>query len=105
MDIWWNFNFCLITQIVTGLVLAMHYIAHDMAFDSVEHIMRDVNYGWLIRYIIQMVHQCFLAVYIHIFRFYGSYKSPREIIWIIGIIIYLLMMGAAFMGYTFLGDK
>ena len=97
-------TFCLITQIVTGLTLAMHYIAHaDMAFESVEHIMRDVNYGWLLDIFMQMVLQCFfLAVYIHIFRslFYGSYKSPREIIWIIGIIIYLLMMAAAFMGYV-----
>ena len=82
----------------------MHYIAHaDMAFDSVEHIMRDVNYGWLIRYIhANGASMFFLAVYIHIFRslFYGSYKAPREIIWIIGIIIYLLMMAAAFMGYV-----
>ena len=99
-----SLNFCLITQIVTGLTLAMHYIAHaDMAFDSVEHIMRDVNYGWLIRYIHSNgASMFFLAVYIHIFRslFYGSYKSPREIIWILGIIIYLLMMAAAFMGYV-----
>jgi len=84
--------------------LAMHYIAHaDMAFDSVEHIMRDVNYGWLIRYIhANGASMFFLAVYIHIFRslFYGSYKAPREIIWIIGIVIYLLMMAAAFMGYV-----
>ena len=108
LNYWWTFGgiltFCLITQIVTGLVLAMHYIAHaDMAFESVEHIMRDVNYGWLIRYIhANGASMFFLAVYIHIFRslFYGSYKSPREIIWIIGIIIYLLMMAAAFMGYV-----
>ena len=83
----------------------MHYIAHaDMAFESVEHIMRDVNYGWLIRYIHSNgASMFFLAVYIHIFRslFYGSYKSPREIIWIIGIIIYLLMMAAAFIGLCF----
>ena len=108
LNYWWTFGgiltFCLITQIVTGLVLAMHYIAHaDMAFDSVEHIMRDVNYGWLIRYIhANGASMFFLAVYIHIFRslFYGSYKSPREVIWIIGIIIYLLMMAAAFLGYV-----
>ena len=104
MDVWWYFDFCLITQIVTGLTLAMHYIAHaDMAFDSVEHIMRDVNYGWLIRYIHSNgASMFFLAVYIHIFRslFYGSYKAPREMIWILGIIIYLLMMAAAFMGYV-----
>ena len=108
LNYWWTFGgiltFCLITQIVTGLTLAMHYIAHaDLAFESVEHIMRDVNYGWLIRYIHSNgASMFFLAVYIHIFRslFYGSYKSPREIIWIIGIIIYLLMMAAAFMGYV-----
>ena len=108
LNYWWTFGgiltFCLITQIITGLVLAMHYIAHaDLAFSSVEHIMRDVNYGWLIRYIhANGASMFFLAVYIHIFRslFYGSYKSPREIIWIIGIIIYLLMMAAAFLGYV-----
>ena len=108
LNYWWTFGgiltFCLITQIVTGLVLAMHYIAHaDMAFQSVEHIMRYVNYGWLIRYIhANGASMFFLAVYIHIFRslFYGSYKSPREVIWIIGIIIYLLMMAAAFLGYV-----
>ena len=108
LNYWWTFGgiltFCLITQIITGLTLAMHYIAHaDMAFESVEHIMRDVNYGWLIRYIhANGASMFFLAVYIHIFRslFYGSYKSPREIIWILGIVIYLLMMAAAFMGYV-----
>jgi ubiquinol-cytochrome c reductase cytochrome b subunit len=108
LNYWWTFGgiltFCLITQIVTGLVLAMHYVAHaDMAFDSVEHIMRNVNYGWLIRYIhANGASMFFLAVYIHIFRslFYGSYKSPREVIWIIGLMIYLLMMAAAFMGYV-----
>ena len=108
LNYWWTFGgiltFCLITQIITGLVLAMHYIAHaDMAFSSVEHIMRDVNYGWLLRYVhANGASMFFLAVYIHIFRslFYGSYKSPREIIWILGIIIYLLMMAAAFMGYV-----
>ena len=80
----------------------MHYIAHaDMAFESVEHIMRDVNYGWLIRYIhANGASMFFLAVYIHIFRslFYGSYKSPREIIWIIGIIIYLINDGCCIYG-------
>ena len=108
LNYWWTFGgiltFCLIIQIVTGITLAMHYIAHaDLAFESVEHIMRDVNYGWLIRYIHSNgASMFFLAVYIHIFRslFYGSYKSPREIIWIIGIMIYLLMMAAAFMGYV-----
>tara|TARA_B100000965_G_scaffold306745_1_gene265674 strand:+ start:236 stop:1492 length:1257 start_codon:yes stop_codon:yes gene_type:complete len=108
LNYWWTFGgiltFCLITQIVTGLILAMHYIAHaDMAFESVEHIMRNVNYGWLIRYVhANGASMFFLAVYIHIFRslYYGSYKSPREIIWILGMIIYILMMAAAFMGYV-----
>ena len=89
-------TFCLITQIVTGIILGMHYIAHaDLAFESVEHIMRDVNYGWLIRYVhANGASMFFLAVYIHIFRalYYGSYKSPREVIWIIGMIIYFLMI-------------
>ncbi|MDC0943369.1 cytochrome b N-terminal domain-containing protein [Pelagibacteraceae bacterium] len=108
LNYWWTFGgiltFCLLTQIITGIVLAMHYVAHaDLAFASVEHIMRDVNYGWLIRYIHSNgASMFFLAVYIHIFRslFYGSYKSPREVIWIIGLMIYLLMMAAAFMGYV-----
>ena len=108
LNYWWTFGgiltFCLITQIVTGLVLAMHYVAHaDLAFQSVEHIMRNVNYGWLIRYIhANGASMFFLAVYIHIFRslYYGSYKSPREIIWILGMLIYILMMATAFMGYV-----
>ena len=108
LNYWWTFGgiltFCLITQIVTGVVLSMHYVAHaDMAFDSIEHIMRDVNYGWLLRYIhANGASMFFLAVYIHIFRalFYGSYKSPREVIWIIGMLIYILMMATAFMGYV-----
>ena len=108
LNYWWTFGgiltFCLITQIVTGLVLAMHYIAHaDLAFESVEHIMRNVNYGWLIRYVhANGASMFFLAVYIHIFRalYYGSYKSPREVIWIIGMIIYFLMMATAFLGYV-----
>ena len=86
LNYWWTFGgiltFCLITQIITGLVLAMHYIAHaDMAFESVEHIMRDVNYGWLIRYIhANGASMFFLAVYIHIFRslFYGSYNRQEK---------------------------
>ncbi len=108
LNYWWTFGgiltFCLITQIVTGLVLAMHYVAHvDHAFESIEHIMRDVNYGWLIRYVHSNgASMFFLAVYIHIFRslFYGSYKEPREVIWIIGLLIYILMMATAFMGYV-----
>ena len=108
LNYWWTFGgiltFCLISQIITGIVLGMHYVAHaDMAFNSIEHIMRDVNYGWLIRYIHSNgASMFFLAVYIHIFRslFYGSYRSPREIIWILGMLIYLLMMATAFMGYV-----
>ena len=108
LNYWWTFGgiltFCLISQIITGVVLGMHYVAHaDMAFNSIEHIMRDVNYGWLIRYTHSNgASMFFLAVYIHIFRslFYGSYKSPREIIWILGMLIYLLMMATAFMGYV-----
>ena len=109
MDLGGILTFCLVTQIVTGLVLAMHYVAHaDLAFDSVEHIMRNVNYGWLIRYIhANGASMFFLAVYIHIFRslFYGSYKAPREIIWILGMLIYILMMATAFMGYNTMGPN
>jgi len=108
LNYWWTFGgiltVFLIVQIVTGIILAMHYVAHvDYAFESIEHIMRDVNYGWLIRYAhANGASMFFLAVYIHIFRglFYGSYKSPREMIWITGLIIYLLMMATAFMGYV-----
>ena len=108
LNYWWTFGgiltFCLITQIVTGIILAMHYVAHaDLAFGSVEHIMRVVNYGWLIRYVhANGASMFFLAVYIHIFRalYYGSYKAPREMIWILGMLIYFLMMAAAFMGYV-----
>ena len=108
LNYWWTFGgiltFCLVTQIVTGLVLAMHYIADaEQAFSSVEHIMRDVNYGWLLRYIHSNgASMFFIAVYIHMARslFYGSYKEPRELIWIIGVIIFLLMIATAFMGYV-----
>jgi ubiquinol-cytochrome c reductase cytochrome b subunit len=94
----------LIAQIVTGVVLAMHYAAStDLAFNSVEKIMRDVNSGWLMRYLHSNgASMFFVAVYIHIFRglYYGSYKAPRELLWILGCIIYLLMMATAFMGYV-----
>jgi len=94
----------LVAQIVTGVVLAMHYTPEStMAFSSVEHIMRDVNYGWLMRYLHSNgASMFFLAVYMHIFRgiYYGSYKAPREVLWILGVIIYLLMMATAFMGYV-----
>ena len=97
-------TFCLALQIITGIVLAMHYTPHvDMAFASVEHIMRNVNGGHMIRYLHSNgASLFFIAVYAHIFRglYYGSYKAPREITWIIGMLIYLLMMGTAFMGYV-----
>ena len=85
----------LIIQIITGIILAMHYTPHvDHAFDSVEKIMRDVKYGWLIRYIHSVgASMFFVSVYLHIFRgiYYGSYKSPRELLWQIGLIIFLVM--------------
>ena len=91
-------------QIVTGIVLAMHYVPNaDLAFASVERIMRDVNYGWLIRYMhANGASMFFLAVYLHILRnlYYGSYKAPREVLWILGCLIYFLMMATAFMGYV-----
>ena len=94
----------LAAQIITGIVLAMHYAASvDVAFNSVEHIMRDVNWGWLLRYMhANGASFFFIAVYLHIFRglYYGSYKAPREILWILGVIIFLLMMATAFMGYV-----
>ena len=96
--------FCLALQIVTGIVLVMHYTPHvDLAFASIEHIMRDVNGGHMIRYVhMNGASLFFVAVYAHIFRglFYGSYKAPREVTWIIGMLIYLVMMGTAFMGYV-----
>ena len=104
----WNFgaiaSVMLVTMILTGLFLTMHYTPHvDHAFDSVERIMRDVNYGWLIRYIhMNGASFFFVAVFIHIFRglYYGSYKQPRELLWIFGVIIFLLMMATAFLGYV-----
>jgi ubiquinol-cytochrome c reductase cytochrome b subunit len=97
-------TFTLVMQIVTGIVLVMHYTPDTtLAFASVEHIMRNVNGGWAFRYIHQNgASLFFIAVYLHIFRgiYYGSYKAPREITWIIGMLIYLLMMATAFMGYV-----
>jgi len=108
LNYWYTFggilSLCLVTQIVTGLILAMHYVPHvDHAFNSVEHIMRDVNHGWLLRYVHANGASMFLfAVYMHMFRglYYGSYKAPREVLWILGCVIYLLMMATAFMGYV-----
>jgi ubiquinol-cytochrome c reductase cytochrome b subunit len=97
-------SFMLVAQILTGVVLAMHYVPSSTeAFSSVDHIMRDVNYGWLIRYMHSNgASLFFLAAYIHMFRglYYGSFKPPRELLWIIGVIIYFLMMATAFMGYV-----
>jgi ubiquinol-cytochrome c reductase cytochrome b/c1 subunit len=108
LNYWWTFggilSFMLGVQIVTGIILVMHYTPHEAhAFRSVEHIMRDVNYGWLLRYLHSNgASMFFVAVYIHIFRglYYGSYKAPREVLWILGVIIYLLMMATGFLGYT-----
>ncbi len=104
----WNFGvlagFCLALQIVTGVVLAMHYAANStVAFNSVEHIMRDVNWGWLMRYAhANGASFFFVVIYLHIFRgfFYSSYKAPREMVWLLGVVIFLLMMATAFMGYV-----
>ncbi len=108
LNYWWTFGgilaVMLVVQLITGIVLVMHYTPHvDMAFNSVEHIMRDVNYGWLLRYMHSNgASMFFLAVYIHIFRglYYGSYKEPREVLWMIGVIILIAMMATAFMGYV-----
>src|SRR3546814_10232010 len=106
LKFFWNFGFlaglALTIQIVTGIILAMHYApAGTLAFNSVEHIMRDVNQGWLLRY----AHSngasfFFIVTYIHLFRglYYGSYKAPREMVWLLGLVIFLLMMATAFMG-------
>ena len=104
----WNFGslagLSLVIMIATGIVLSMSYTAHvDYAFESVERIMRDVNHGWLIRYIhMNTASFFFIVVYLHIFRglYYGSYKAPRELLWILGVVIFLLMMATAFMGYV-----
>ena len=108
LNYWWNFGslagIVLVVMILSGIFLAMHYTPHvDYAFNSVERIMRDVNYGWLVRYIhMNGASMFFIVVYIHIFRglYYGSYKPPREVLWGLGVIILLLMMATAFLGYV-----
>ena len=108
LSYWWNFGsiagIALLVQILSGLFLAMHYVPNTkLAFESVEHIMRDVNYGWLIRYIHAVgASMFFVALYAHITRglYYGSYRAPREVLWWVGIIIFLLTMATAFMGYV-----
>ena len=108
LNYWWTFggilSVMLMVQILTGIVLVMHYTPHvDYAFSSVELIMRDVNWGWMLRYThANGASMFFVAVYIHMLRglYYGSYKAPREVLWILGVIIYLLMMATGFMGYV-----
>jgi ubiquinol-cytochrome c reductase cytochrome b subunit len=108
LSYWWNFGslsgIMLVVMIVTGIFLAMQYTPHaDLAFDSVERIMRDVDWGWMLRYAHMNGASMFFAlVYIHLFRglYYGSYKQPRELLWILGVIILILMIMTAFMGYV-----
>jgi quinol-cytochrome oxidoreductase complex cytochrome b subunit len=108
LNYWWNFGslagIVLVIMIATGIFLAMSYTPHvDYAFASVERIMRDVNYGWLMRYLhMNGATMFFIVVYIHIFRglYYGSYKAPRELLWIIGVLILFAMMATAFVGYV-----
>lgn len=108
LNSFWNFGvlagLALVIQIVTGIVMAMHYNSNaDTAFLSVEHVMRDVNSGWFLRYLhANGASFFFVVVYIHIFRgiYYGSYKAPREMVWMLGLVIFLLMMATAFMGYV-----
>ena len=108
LSYWWNFGslagIVLVLMILTGVFLAMHYTPHTaFAFESVERIMRDVNYGWLVRYMhMNGGSAFFIIIYIHIFRglYDGSYKAPRELLWILGVVILLLMMATAFMGYV-----
>ena len=104
----WNFGslagICLIIQIITGVCLAMSYTPHmDYAFSSIEHIMRDVQYGWLLRYVhFNGASMFFLLVYVHMFRgiYYGSFAYPRRMVWTMGVVIYILMVATAFMGYV-----
>ena len=104
----WNFGALalvnLVIMILTGIFLAMNYQPNtELAFNSIQHIMRDVNYGWIIRYVHQNgASMFFIVTYIHIFRglYYGSYKTPRELLWMLGVVILLLMMATAFMGYV-----
>ena len=108
LNYWWAFgailSMMLAVQLITGIVLVMHYTPNTtMAFASVEHIMRDVNWGWLMRYMhANGASMFFIAVYVHILRgmYYGSYKAPREVLWILGMVIFLLMMATGFMGYV-----
>lgn len=104
----WNFGFlaliCLGIQLITGIFLAMHYTPHiSFAFSSIEHIMRDVNFGWLLRYThANGASMFFIVVYIHIFRglYFGSYTKPKQWVWLIGVLIFLFMIITAFVGYV-----
>ncbi|EKE09607.1 MAG: hypothetical protein ACD_16C00130G0012 [uncultured bacterium] len=108
LNYWWNFGslagITLVVMILSGIVLAMHYDPDAKhAFDSVEYIMRNVNYGWFLRYLhANGATMLFIIVYIHLFRglYYGSYKAPRELLWMLGVVILILMMATAFMGYV-----
>src|SRR6202047_602856 len=108
LNYWWHCGslagIMLVIMIVTGIFLAMQYTAHiDYAFNSVERIMRDVNFGWLLRYVhMNGASFFFVVTYVHLFRglYFGSYKEPRELLWMLGVIILLLMMATAFMGYV-----
>ena len=108
LNYWWSFGslagICLVVQILTGIFLAMHYTPHvDLAFMSVEHIMRDVEGGWFLRYMhANGASMFFIVVYLHMFRglYYGSYASPRELVWIVGVLLFLLMILTAFIGYV-----
>jgi quinol-cytochrome oxidoreductase complex cytochrome b subunit len=108
LNYFWNFGsiagICLVIQILTGILLAMHYNPSvSGAFNSVEHIMRNVNFGWLLRYMHAVgASMFFIVVYVHMFRglYYGSYKTPREVLWWLGVLILVLMMATAFMGYV-----
>ena len=108
LNYFWSFGslagLCLVIQMVSGIFLAMHYIPHvNFAFDSIEHIMRNVNYGWLIRYLhANGASMFFIIVYLHIFRgfYYGSYMYPRRTLWCSGLLIFILMMATAFLGYV-----
>lgn len=108
LNYFWSFGslagLCLVIQLVTGIFLAMHYTTHvDFAFNSVEHIMRDVNNGWLIRYLhANGASFFFIVIYCHIFRglYFGSYMTPRGLLWASGVVIFLAMMATAFMGYV-----
>lgn len=107
INYWWNLGsllgLCLVIQICTGIFLAMHYSSNiELAFSSVEHIMRDVQLGWLIRYMhANGASFFFICMYIHIGKglYYGSYRSPRTLVWIVGVVIFILTMAAAFLGY------